>query len=1090
MGYADKLDALRKAADVEGAFELLEGIFTAEGNQKIKGSPTDYLHDDEDDIIAPAAGFAQVVEGFKPELEPRAKVDRLFEWTADELEEGDELAALFKPFNCLRFQIGDYERCDAIINSGHLNLETGAFDPLYGWNHTFIDDEDSGEDYDFVYELENGDQYRFEFEGEEIPGKRLYYDLKVTLFSRFLLECAKAFFEHERFAALPKALPFVFQIQSAEYSDDPWAFDLVRITEADLANNPLAGTHRASLASTAEPTDEQRYQFYLRYANDPGAAEFGALVELCSRHRASFDALLGRAQEALSAGQLRGVGVSSRVLWRLAPVHPEEVVGFHERVLGLEVPDLSPDPERPRESALSAALSAASGHLDLLAGTWAGVPDDFRGRLQGAWDQALQRLAAVDHPVVRILLEELRLAGDEVEEAARGVSVPKRPSQDYLQALTACVGLMLGPRHGYGGHWDFLMERLKALGAKAACAGPALVAYLEEHSQERVDEQFASMVGEVIFALGVEDVPEAVHSGYKRNQFMFEYYKQWVRMAPDKALARFLEAYDREPDRFDDPAAWEDALYDSEFGYGLFAGALREHQEAKGTLDRVLAAAGKGPGPKLTRLLFALAAEAAKKKVQDYPLVVRLLEPVPDLDEDHAADLRYARLAVLLGQVLAEDEQAGAEIARLADLYPDEPLVAYLDVLHKVDAEGVAEAMRAFVAHMRRLTADDLVYRKAFNAFCGDPDGDFSPDPAAAYGVFRVCQEFFEKRNLTAGKFDGTGRNFRADPIYYSMYHDLGKLEAAERAELIGRYAEEYDFLDGAADLGTEQLRARLDPGAWTVALAAARRLLARGADENIEPLVALFSRAGEDEAKAEQLSRMLWPHEAFRDPLLKNQAFQEHLPAFVRHYPQRTDELAREIIERLNRLGLTGAVTRLAPALSAQTAMAIFKPLLDAFIQTADLTGAQALLRGLVEQMNPKKPEWVLVMSNLGVMHVLAGQHADAEQVFDALFAQDFSRFEYREGERDEIMEAVMGGSLDKQLSQAFWTYYHQARFNQACLYALTDRPDQAMASLTRATEKGHYTADRLLAEGDFASLRQRPDFQALIGQLMEAQS
>jgi hypothetical protein len=42
----------------------------------------------------------------------------------------------------------------------------------------------------------------------------------------------------------------------------------------------------------------------------------------------------------------------------------------------------------------------------------------------------------------------------------------------------------------------------------------------------------------------------------------------------------------------------------------------------------------------------------------------------------------------------------------------------------------------------------------------------------------------------------------------------------------------------------------------------------------------------------------------------------------------------------------------------------------------------------------------------------------------------------------------------------------------------------------LTEAVSRGHYTADRLLAEGDFVSLRDRPDFQALIGTLMEAQS
>jgi hypothetical protein len=196
---------------------------------------------------------------------------------------------------------------------------------------------------------------------------------------------------------------------------------------------------------------------------------------------------------------------------------------------------------------------------------------------------------------------------------------------------------------------------------------------------------------------------------------------------------------------------------------------------------------------------------------------------------------------------------------------------------------------------------------------------------------------------------------------------------------------------------------------------------------------------------------------------------------------------LIRQVVDALSAAGLTGAVTRLAFDLEDRDVVATFKSFLNTFIMLADFKGAQRLLRKILGAMSEKKPEYTLVMSNLAVMHVQAGEMKEAEEVLDQLFAIDFSRFEYRQKKGDEMMEEIAGGSVEKQTAEAFQVYYRMARFNQACLFALTDRSDQAMEALREAVARGHYTTDRLLSESDFESLRGRDDFQELVGSLME---
>lgn len=1110
MNYQEKIATFRKNADVDGAFDFMKNVFTAEENQKIKGEPTDYLHDDDEleEKMTPAQGFEEVVKGFQPEMSMREKIDWLFERMNDSSEHYQdrwELAQVFKPLNAFKIRIGDYERCDAVIDSGHYDPQNGTFERLYGLNHTIIFDEDSKEEYDFVYELKNGDQYRLHAGGEAVPGPVLYYDLKVTLFSKHLVELVDSLTNDDRFAALAKKLPFYFLIESAEYRDENWCYELRKLDETSLEGNDHKETFLESVIPDTEPTPEQRYDFYAQYAHDPETPEFDQFVAVCRENRACFERLVERGQKAREAEDAGASAVISGVLWRLADTYPAAVLDFHNDIFQAALPsievEIEEEPEnedveriqrmRRERGQLEKPIRAISDYIEMLQHAWSNVPEDFVEQVRPARDEAWERLRTWEHPVAQVLWRE---AEAEAEAATGGTKKKKTrkcrgrlrraqaqesaPTQsaEYIAAVVACADLLPTVHQGYGGGWDFVMDRLTTLGERASAATPKLLALLRDYTEHRFDVQLVSTIGEVLYALGTEEVPPEVHRGHERNQFMFEYYKDWVHKAPTRYWNEFVAAWEADAKAFESPEPWEQRLHDSDFGYELFAKQLRELDEDR-ALSAVLAAARKAPGPRLTRLLVALARGAAKAK--RYDEVARFLENVPDPTAEQADDLAFARVAVLLQQLESQADGADALLVAVKRQHPKNATLLFLDVDHQVRARGAEAGMRAMVEHVRTLTEKDIVYRKAFHEFTEDPSGNFQPAPRNVYPLYRLAHREFRRACFTGEAFDGDDKSFRSDPFYRAFYK-LADVPADERQRDIEGYRQEFDFLKTISTMTDAELLKRLDPEDWHISMLIAERLVESPTPDRIERLVAFLERVVDDDDKRKALAFLLWPHAT--DEMLKSETFQPHIPWLAWRYPGSSVDLTRSILERMSGLGLNKVITRIATDFEDRLVLACFKSFLNPFIAEKDFAGAQKLLRKVLGDMSPKKPDWVLVMSNLAVMHVQAGEMKEAEAVFDELFAQDFSRFDYEPGETDDLMEQIMGSSLDKQLVAAFETYYRMARFNQACLYALTRRPEKAVASLREAVSKGHYTAEKILAEGDFRSLHGRPDFNAIV--------
>ena len=232
MSYHTTFLELCEAGDLDGAFAFVQGVFCDPANQKIKGRPTDFLHerrrakadpdvddegegdaedddddddDDDDRKLTPNAGFEAIVQGFKPKASAKTiafVLDRL-----DASRQEGDITQPMKPFNALVAQIGTYERGSVALYSAHVP-SARAGDAArearriqqYGLGHEIVSDQESREKYTFTYDMEHSDRYQLTWSGERLDNAELLRDLKLTIFARYLRGLFDALVANRRFA--------------------------------------------------------------------------------------------------------------------------------------------------------------------------------------------------------------------------------------------------------------------------------------------------------------------------------------------------------------------------------------------------------------------------------------------------------------------------------------------------------------------------------------------------------------------------------------------------------------------------------------------------------------------------------------------------------------------------------------------------------------------------------------------------------------------------------------------------------------------------------------------------------------------------
>jgi hypothetical protein len=453
MSFAEDFVRIWTEGGHDAAFIFVEELFTDPNNQKRKGKPTDWLHDDDDDDdderdVPAAKGFAAFVHGFRPKRTPASTA----KWILDRIEESRaenphlEDTHAFQPWNQLEFQLGHYERLDVQALSVHAS-ETKRV-RQYGLYHEILGDRDTKEDYHFTYELGHGDEHCLRYGDEVVPGPVAHAAAKAAIYAPYLRQVVDALVADVRFAAIPKAFPFRFRFHNDEYGKLAFDVELAPpLDAAALAGHPLRETHLAA-AKVPEVTRDQRFLYYL--VNARGDA--GTLPDLVAMVRgapdliealrvAGEDAILaaravdahGRDRDALAAA-VKGDARLEEYFEIRPPADPDTLVA---KVRGRGAPlllvlevlravgasDAARALARARFELPAPTWSAheddelrvAAGHIDALREILTKAPPEERVLLAPLYDAALDRMASSGHPLVALSILEARVPEEKRE---------------------------------------------------------------------------------------------------------------------------------------------------------------------------------------------------------------------------------------------------------------------------------------------------------------------------------------------------------------------------------------------------------------------------------------------------------------------------------------------------------------------------------------------------------------------------------------------------------------------------------------------------------------------------------------------------
>ncbi len=1065
---------------MEGALALLAGIFRHPANDDPKGSPTDFLHDAEQQAEdrakkLPSRGLDAILAGFAPQQPAARRAQSLIEQLLANRTPDEELKHRFTPFNALVFKVDDYERCSAHADSMHLPAE-GEPKQVFGLKHGVVDSDDSTEDYDFAYELRNGDELELRFQGELLQGKDVYFHLKALVFARYLREVVAELRADSRFASFPKAVPFRFVLRQ---DGDAPAIDLplARVDEASLAGDP----HRQDWLDAARivpPTPDEEFAHLVRALDSDQAPELTRLAALVVEHPWLLERLRADADTALlplsgSIWTRKGFPPAPycRFFWRLAEQRPDLARDYQERFLASPPPALS---ETLRE-----ALETAGHHVGQLEASCAAIPPAFRERLAPAIDAAWARL--LGHPVWTLVALEHR--EPRLTEAARrarhaprdaqAIAAPVVLPEGYLETVTALVDLLPAQFSGYGSPVEDVLGRLVALGTRARPAADAVLRLLDRWARG-ADSQLVSRLGAVLFAIGLEEPPPAVVATHQRDEYAMDFFPAWARRVPAQRLAALQERLAADPRALADPAGWEAFLSDSRIGLEVVAKAFAAESGTalRAALERTLDAGA--PGPRLASLL-GLLAEAAERAGR-FAEVVRLLSALRTSNAKQKQTLRAARVAALIQSMESPSskECAFQQLAALLEADPRHPVLRLLEAGRRLEGEGPDAALAYVSECVRVLAAEDLVYQEDFLALTHD-------EPERSWAVLREGQARFREHAFPKGRFTRLCA-LDEDPFREGL-RGLRALAPEERERRFVGHRDELATARALRAGGEAALLPALATAGWPAAGELARQLLAAPTPERVQAVLAAHARLAADDDARRKLSALLWEATDHRPAVLRDEAFCARLPEFIRSYPERSEPLARQVFAGLEALGLQEAISRVAEGLPAPLVIATFGPVLGSFLSRRDFAGALALLGRLFAGLTPQKPEYMLVGSNLAVVQMVAGDLAAAERVFDGLFAQDYRRFAPRAA--NPVTVAVLGDDLDQQLASTFQRYLQMGKYNAACLYALTARPALAVQALREACVQGLYAREQLRAEPDFRSLQGDQDFEALLASL-----
>ncbi|MEJ2465854.1 MAG: hypothetical protein P8045_09115, partial [Candidatus Thiodiazotropha sp.] len=314
MSYQEAYQQAWKSAGPEGALAFLTEVFHDPNNQHIKGKPTDYLSDRDDEVLTVGQGFDQMIRLFSAKKPIAERVQFILDCLTKNRTPARDQAHRSQPFNGFVLDVSTYDQGDANLRSVHFDEQSGAWKPQYGLNHQLIatvdnydpetDDEDDS--YDFIYKLENSEHYHVKYDGEEISGEVLFRHIRMAQYGQLMASVVDALVNTEDFADFPKALPFHFLVNDADSSYNDSGTLKVRyefhpaLTEASLKDHVLGARHLESAKPPPELTPEEDWLYLITYLEEPKSPERARLSQLLQSNETLLDYTLTLAEESLA----------------------------------------------------------------------------------------------------------------------------------------------------------------------------------------------------------------------------------------------------------------------------------------------------------------------------------------------------------------------------------------------------------------------------------------------------------------------------------------------------------------------------------------------------------------------------------------------------------------------------------------------------------------------------------------------------------------------------------------------------------------------------------------------------------------------
>ncbi len=1110
MSYEDAIASAWTEGGPATALELLRTIFHASDNQKIQGKPTDYLSDRDDEYVSPAYGFDRMMKQFTLRwMEREELLEFLEEVLLESRSPGADQKHRIQPFNALVVAVSTYGHGDANIRS--VSVSDGHWKAQYGLYHQLVSEEDNydpetedDEDtYDFIYALEDGERYQLKHEDEVIDGSLIFSHVRQAQYAIFAQEIVRELFLREAIAEFPKALPLrLFVTSDLGYGDegstDGW-FEVGEVlSEALLADHPLRDQHLKSAEPPPELTTKEKWLYLLEYAGQPDTPEFAELVELLNsnddlRANTLQVAILKRdgsepneeLQPAHNAIPWKVDSVDlAHLWWSLGSENRDDAIEYVRADLSSEFPTLE-------GLELDDALEAGRSALGRLFYHWRGVPEDAKPALQADVEAAFAKARKHPHIAVRVRMKEIDLRekhGDEVIKLDRWGAANyqiEHIDDDYIEALSEVIAVLPESFPGFGGCWDFVMNRVEGLGERAKSLAPSLVDLLDRWCKpNRGSGQQIKKFAEVLFKIGLESPPAMIHEYCERDQYhMMDFYAGWAERLPRLKWEEFRAGFDADSSTFASAHAWMNVLIDNQKAIDLFTKNIQEAEDIDAIIARLSEAAKGDDAVQSFAVSLAIKLDdKGRHKLEDIESTKRVVQILEACDRDDEAEqlLRRARLLLTRFEI---DAGGCPDIGALLETYPDHPMLLYLRNELIARDQGASPAADACVAAIKTLSNDDIVYRKAFFQFTDvSPQAWDTAQTPHGYTAYRWAYDYFQSDCYREGEFRDGQRSMDHDPYYRGLERLAAKLTEEQLAEARREAVLELEFDAQMQSLSDADLAERMTPDSWNITSAICRKL---GDQYEVfgQRLLQAYRWFRKDESRRKALLMLYWPHEGFRDQVLAFEPVHEDLAWIIRRL---TGATARDVLDRLAEAGRHDLVLKTAKELPSSTVQTVFKSVYVAIHALDAHDEGIALLEKMRDEISDKKPEYVLLTTNKGVLEYRKGDASAAAQTFDALFEKDWSRFDYDPSTRDPLMASILGGDLDAQIAGVFRQYFAMAKFNAACVFANTGRTDDAVAVLREASQLHEtYTIEKFEADDDLAPARDTEAYRQLVAEL-----